>query len=130
MQLLLNFSILPFWLYILPGCILTCEFLEALLYSLYFFFLGFILEMMDKKWMSYDIHSDEYRRGVEFFIAYLHLKYEADMRLSCPCRNCLNDHLYTVDVIRAHLLVDGIDVTYQCWIYHGEELSIRLPVIT
>ena len=77
--------------------------------------------------MNYNIQSEEYERGVDFFIAYLHLKYGVYTRVRCPCRRCLNNNLEIAHVIRAHLLVDGIDVTYQCWIYHGEEPTIELP---
>ena len=71
-----------------------------------------MLEKMDKSWMNYGIESEEYGRGVDFFVAYLRVKYGVHTNLSCPCRKCLNDISHTVDVIRAHLLVDGIDVIY------------------
>ena len=97
------------------------------MWTLYFYFPQIMLGKMDKNWMNLAIESEEYEQGVDFFIAYLLMKYGEHMSLSCPCKKCLNDISHTVDVIRAHLLVDGIDVTYRCWIYHGEEPTIELP---
>ena len=42
--------------------------------------------------MNYDIECKEYKQCMDFFIAYLHLKYGIHMMLRCPCRKCLNEN--------------------------------------
>lgn len=40
--------------------------------------------------------------------------------MPCPCGVCLNQILHPPYLVKFHLLVNGIDVDYSEWVYHGE----------
>ena len=79
---------------------------------------------MDRSWMSALRTTAEYENGVEEFIAFAkRYARSKERKYSCPCVNCLNGRLHSVDDIRDHLLCDGIDLRYTKWIWHGETTS-------
>ena len=45
------------------------------------------------------------------------------LKAFCPCVNYLNERKRDVEVIRDHLLCDGINLRYTRWIWHGEEVT-------
>ena len=71
--------------------------------------------------------SDEYEEGVEQFIDFArrHVP-SATKTYLCPCVNCSNGKLLTVNDIRDHLICDGIDLRYTKWIWHGEKISTTM----
>ncbi|KAI3719282.1 hypothetical protein L6452_20177 [Arctium lappa] len=84
----------------------------------------------DRSWISVAYRlSIEYRQGVEEFVgvAKNHIDYRGLSR--CPCKKCGNAKFQTLDVIRRHLFVNGIQLTYQVWHYHGESLPSLQEVI-
>ncbi|KAL6493365.1 hypothetical protein OROGR_032499 [Orobanche gracilis] len=64
---------------------------------------------MDKTWMSLNRLSPKYENGVEAFLKF-------------ALKNATN-----VDIIRAHLVVNGPDLTYTKWIWHGEYYTSVQP---
>ncbi|KAK1370775.1 hypothetical protein POM88_036867 [Heracleum sosnowskyi] len=76
---------------------------------------------MDRNWVNADRLSKEYKNGVRDFCEHV-AKHVKDTRfILCPCQKCLN--IVEVDGIaklEEHLRCDGIDKTYTCWTYHGE----------
>ncbi|KAJ9566908.1 hypothetical protein OSB04_002874 [Centaurea solstitialis] len=82
---------------------------------------------LDRSWISAANRlSVEYRQGVEEFIrvAKNHLDYRGLSR--CSCKKCGNAMLQTIDLIKQHLFVNGIQMTYQVWHYLGESLPWRV----
>ncbi|KAL6210007.1 hypothetical protein ACLB2K_020945 [Fragaria x ananassa] len=41
-------------------------------------------------------------------------------QINCPCMLCGNDDSYFVRVVKDHLFVNGIDLSYVIWSEHGE----------
>jgi len=66
---------------------------------------------MDHSWMNALRTSEEYENGVEEFIEFARRNAPAkNGTYFCPCVNCLNESRRDVDVIRDHLLCDGINL--------------------
>lgn len=75
---------------------------------------------MDKKWMFANRFSKEYESGVEEFVKFA-VKHATDPnRIICPCLGCCYGKRGNADVLRNHLLGNGIDRSYTCWTMHGE----------
>ncbi|CAN1764155.1 hypothetical protein LINPERHAP1_LOCUS9154 [Linum perenne] len=55
----------------------------------------------------------------------------ANKDIPCPCNHCLNVLHKSQDVVLAHLMINGMDVGYTKWVYHGEiyNLSVDDPCI-
>ncbi|XP_073151032.1 uncharacterized protein [Henckelia pumila] len=75
---------------------------------------------MDKEWMSKNRLSQEYDVGVESFLKFALKNANHPDAIPCPCARCGNLKKKNVDIIRAHLYYNGIDLTYRTWIWHGE----------
>ncbi|KAL6185455.1 hypothetical protein ACLB2K_041588 [Fragaria x ananassa] len=75
---------------------------------------------MDKSWMRADRRSNEYRSGVEAFIEFTLVNARDPYHICCPCTKCENDKDFSAQVIKTHLLLNGINLDYDIWDEHGE----------
>ncbi|XP_057779975.1 uncharacterized protein LOC130998576 [Salvia miltiorrhiza] len=75
---------------------------------------------MDKSWMLKNRLSDEYKNGVESFMEFAIQNDTNNELMSCPCSKCGNLMRKKIDLVRLHLLSNGMDLTYHTWIWHGE----------
>ncbi|KAL0556751.1 hypothetical protein IC582_005267 [Cucumis melo] len=80
---------------------------------------------MDKSWMQKNRTSSEYAYGVEMFIKNGLKHSKTSNVMACPCLKCVNAKTLYVNTIRDHLFFNGIDQSYQEWIFHGESLPIK-----
>ncbi|KAL0541605.1 hypothetical protein IC582_021658 [Cucumis melo] len=80
---------------------------------------------MDKSWMQKNRTSSEYAYGVEMFIKNGLKHSKTSNVMACPCLKCVNAKTLDVNTIRDHLFFNGIDQSYQEWIFHGESLPIN-----
>ncbi|XP_052181232.1 uncharacterized protein LOC127794290 [Diospyros lotus] len=79
---------------------------------------------MDREWVKNPNRvSPQYVAGIEEFITIAKESLNSAGLTLCPCLNCANRRLQSIDVIRAHLIKKGIDNSYTRWVYHGEEES-------
>ncbi|XP_012828525.1 PREDICTED: uncharacterized protein LOC105949753 [Erythranthe guttata] len=77
---------------------------------------------MDKSWIKLnDVTSKDFVNGVKSFMrfALLHIGDRKVMR--CPCSNCLNQILHPPDLVKLHILTNGMDIDYDEWVHHGED---------
>ncbi|KAL6518930.1 hypothetical protein OROHE_017683 [Orobanche hederae] len=80
---------------------------------------------MDRSWMNASRNSDEYDNGIEQFLEFARQnRPEPDERYFCPCVKCMNGRRHEADIIREHLICEGINTNYKIWIWHGELLDI------
>ncbi|KAL6564960.1 hypothetical protein OROMI_016410 [Orobanche minor] len=80
---------------------------------------------MDRGWMNASRSSDEYENGIEQFLEFARQnRPEPDERYFCPCVKCMNGRRHEADVIREHLICEGINPNYTIWIWHGELVDI------
>ncbi|XP_062089101.1 uncharacterized protein LOC133795662 [Humulus lupulus] len=76
---------------------------------------------MDKKWMSANRLSEEYKNGVDFFLRFC-LENGGDPKFTCcPCLKCFNVTKLSFNKIKEHLFFNGIDRSYKIWYSHGEK---------
>ncbi|KAL0549361.1 hypothetical protein IC582_013843 [Cucumis melo] len=80
---------------------------------------------MDKLWMQKNRTSSEYAYGVEMFIKNGLKHSKTSNIMAYPCLKCVNAKNLDVNTIRDHLFFNGIDQSYQEWIFHGESLPIK-----
>lgn len=73
--------------------------------------------------MFKDRLSPEYAYGVESFLQFAVQNSGDSNAISCPCAMCGNLRRNSIDVTRAHLRSNGMDLTYVVWIWHGEKPS-------
>ena len=87
---------------------------------------------MDKSWMTIPnrIKSKEYRAGVKSFIdfALAHLGPVDEIR--CPCIDCENRKILKIELVKFHLIVRGILITYKTWLYHGKTVHVLQPHVS
>ncbi|XP_042950337.1 uncharacterized protein LOC122282453 [Carya illinoinensis] len=78
---------------------------------------------MDKSWMHIGdrLRSHEYAEGVNHFLSMAQSNAPASDAIRCPCRICRNNFFQPFDVVRDHLFLRGIDISYTQWIFHGED---------
>ncbi|CAN1761742.1 hypothetical protein LINPERHAP1_LOCUS8017 [Linum perenne] len=75
---------------------------------------------MDKSWMNKRRFSVEYVEGVKSFMHFVEGRLGVGVDIHCPCNHCLNVLQNSQDVVLEHLMINGINVGYTTWIYHGE----------
>ena len=68
-------------------------------------------------------NSDEYEHGVDEFIEFVRKHAEDANHILCPCVDCNNMVRLTIEDVRVHLMVKGINQIYKCWLHHGEILG-------
>ncbi|KAF9621791.1 hypothetical protein IFM89_028229 [Coptis chinensis] len=74
-----------------------------------------------KDWMNEnDKLGSVYRQGVSDFILFASGKDETSTTCPCPCNKCRNRKRFAYDIVRKHLIHNGIESTYRVWDLHGE----------
>jgi len=81
---------------------------------------------MDQKWMNANRLSTEYWNDVEEFIKFDIERANNPNHIKCTCVRWGRLKNVTVEVLRDHLFVNGIDKGYTRWIWHGESARGRL----
>jgi hypothetical protein len=82
---------------------------------------------MDKSWMQ-ETHrfGEKYSNGVEQFIRMARGHVDGLNRIKCPCRKCANRYYKPIDKVEDDLFINGIDMYYTKWVFHGEEDPFRV----
>lgn len=79
---------------------------------------------MDRSWMNHnrvkDRQKKEYIASVENFLDFAFKKKTNETKLKCPCLNCRLVLLQNRKSMHCHLLVYGVDSSYNPWTSHGE----------
>ncbi|KAF9611175.1 hypothetical protein IFM89_027451 [Coptis chinensis] len=74
-----------------------------------------------KDWMNEnDRLGSVYRQGVSDFILFASGKDKTSTTCLCPCNKCRNRKRFAYDIVRKHLIHNGIESTYRVWVLHGE----------
>ncbi|CAN1788986.1 hypothetical protein LINPERHAP1_LOCUS18294 [Linum perenne] len=81
---------------------------------------------MDKSWMEKRRFSVEYIEGVCSFMHFVQDHLGHDIDIHCPCKSCLNVFHEPQEVVLSHLMINGIDVGYTRWVYHGEQFNTNV----
>ncbi|XP_073225534.1 uncharacterized protein [Cicer arietinum] len=76
---------------------------------------------MDRKWISANRLSKEYEIGVKEFVEFAVKNAKDPNRVVCPCLKCCFGKRVREDELEGHLVCNGIDQSYTCWIRHGEK---------
>ncbi|KAL6623601.1 hypothetical protein ACP70R_033480 [Stipagrostis hirtigluma subsp. patula] len=76
---------------------------------------------MDKSWMSKQRTDDDYKDGVDQFLAFAFCNVRQGGKIYCPCVQCKNKSTRNYDDVRTHLRCNGILQGYTTWVRHGEE---------
>ncbi|KAL5831637.1 hypothetical protein ACOSQ4_016991 [Xanthoceras sorbifolium] len=77
---------------------------------------------MDRSWMRLRNRlCKEYVAGVKSFMDTAKGCKDENNCVRCPCRDCQNAFFKPLSVVQAHLYEFGIAVSYDKWIFHGEE---------
>lgn len=71
--------------------------------------------------------SPEYENGVKKFIDFALEHANNTNRIRCPCIRCCVD-IVTVEVLKSHLFINGIDRSYTTWIWHCESAREYIPI--
>lgn len=78
---------------------------------------------LDKSWMSEDRRLPEYEEGVDQFLQFAKLNVEGRNVVRCPCIVCVNCMCLSLQEVKDHLFIHGIDQRYMTWFCHGEPLE-------
>ena len=82
---------------------------------------------MDRQWMNHngvkDRQKPEYIAGVNEFLQFAFRGKNDKTMLKCPCLNCRLVLSQDRKNMQCHLLVYGIDRSYNPWVSHGENLE-------
>ncbi|XP_035546566.1 uncharacterized protein LOC109010822 [Juglans regia] len=85
---------------------------------------------MDKSWMTEPnrLRSPAYAAGVNNFLEMAQNHARGSDRIRCPCRICSNNLFLPLFTVESHLFINGIDLNYTEWIFHGEEETRNFDV--
>ena len=64
-----------------------------------------------------------YMSGAWNFVKSVEQQQGFPKKILCACMNCMNLSHQSVDDVYEHLVLKGMDPTYQVWIHHGEKTS-------
>ncbi|KAL2899204.1 Fibronectin-binding protein PlpA [Bienertia sinuspersici] len=82
---------------------------------------------MDRSWMNHngvkDRRKPKYIAGVNEFLHFAFTGKSDETMLKCPCLNCRFVLSQNRKNMHCHLLVYGIDPTYNPWVSHGESIQ-------
>lgn len=65
-------------------------------------------------------HSDEYRKGARDFVNSARANSGNLDIIVCPCIRCKNVQRHHFDLVYEHLVMKGMDPTYNTWVLNGE----------
>ncbi|CAL5408901.1 unnamed protein product [Camellia sinensis] len=76
---------------------------------------------MGRSWiLIFDRFSQPYVDGVNSFIEFAKVHLGEAREIKCPCINCCNFYKQEYDIVKAHLLISGMIVSYTTWLEQGE----------
>ncbi|KAF9605039.1 hypothetical protein IFM89_013541 [Coptis chinensis] len=93
----------------------------ALLYSTFN-----ISDVMDKTWRTLNGASDEYEDAVDELIAFALALLMDKTSIRCLYISCKNFNHLSPDIVKDHLIIEGIDMTYDPFVLYGEEGQVRV----
>ncbi|KAF9617552.1 hypothetical protein IFM89_037364 [Coptis chinensis] len=70
--------------------------------------------------------SDEYEDAVDEFIEFALAPLMDKTSIRCPCISCKNFNHLSPDIVKDHLIIEGIDMTYDPFVLHGEEGQVHV----
>ncbi|KAF9599098.1 hypothetical protein IFM89_033705 [Coptis chinensis] len=70
--------------------------------------------------------SDEYEDDVDEFIAFALAPLMDKTSIRCPCISCKNFNHLSPNIVKDHLIIEGIDMTYDPFVLHGEEGQVHV----
>ena len=82
---------------------------------------------MDRSWLRADRRSREFQRGVEELLLFAFEHGYDENKISCPSLKCAHSKSWKARTVRDHLFQNGMDETYTCWIWHGEDDIEKSP---
>ncbi|KAK6148032.1 hypothetical protein DH2020_018944 [Rehmannia glutinosa] len=80
---------------------------------------------MDKSWMSKGRLTREFAVGLESFLEFAKKNVVDQNYIPCICARYGSVKRGNADTIRAHVYVNGIDLTYERFIWHGEKSTFE-----
>ncbi|KDO48050.1 hypothetical protein CISIN_1g035760mg [Citrus sinensis] len=82
---------------------------------------------MDRSWIQISNRlCKEYVDSVEAFVNLVENHLNGEEKTRCPCRNCRNMELKSLDDVERHLHRLGMSFSYQRWVLHGEEIDLSI----
>lgn len=76
-------------------------------------------------------NTNEYIQGVRYFMEFAKSHSPPDFGLcSCPCIKCRNSKKLAFKLVEKHLIIHGMDRTYDEWFFHGERSDNDVVVNT
>ncbi|XP_060183024.1 uncharacterized protein LOC132612978 [Lycium barbarum] len=81
------------------------------------------MDTIDKIWMDLRRSTNEYDRGVKYFLDKAFERASQGNEILCPCKRCFNRYWHTQTVVENHLFGYGFVNGYTKWVFHGEGFS-------
>ena len=80
----------------------------------------FRLVAMDKGWVyEKNRFGEKYSEGVRGFVGMAARCVDSRGQIRCPCRKCRNVVFQVLDKMEDHIYINGFDVSYMLWVFHG-----------
>ncbi|KAK1358914.1 hypothetical protein POM88_043388 [Heracleum sosnowskyi] len=76
---------------------------------------------MNRSWLKAGRRTKKLANGVDELLLFAFENGYDKNKISCPCIKCAHSKSWSARVVKDHLFENGIDPTYTCWIWHGEE---------
>ena len=74
-------------------------------------------------------NTNEYIQGVRYFMNFMKRHSPPDFEICCcPCIKCRNSKKLPFEIVEKHLILYGMDPTYNEWFFHGESNDIEVMV--
>lgn len=70
--------------------------------------------------MEEDRRSLKFWLGLDAFLEFELANAREKNSICCPCSMCFNNDVWSIRVIKEHIVFNGIDVSYKRWKRHGE----------
>ena len=81
---------------------------------------------MDKSWMKITNRRPRaYLDGVQKFLNFASNHAHPDGTISCLCKKCVHTNSWPIDVVRVHLVSNGICRGYDPWVFNRESSSTK-----
>ena len=80
---------------------------------------------MDRSWIyNSELFLPAFMCGVQQFMDHVKGRYNADEKIKCPCRKCLNQNEKSRHDVHEDIKLNGISRCYTTWVHHGEEYNV------
>ncbi|XP_059291096.1 uncharacterized protein LOC132044618 [Lycium ferocissimum] len=81
------------------------------------------MDTIDKSWMDLRRSTNEYDRGVNYFLDKAFERASQGNEILCPWKRCFNLYWHTRTEVENHLFGYGFVNGYTKWVFHGEGFS-------